>query len=142
MEPLPAANPTRPRMRNPVQSGCEIGPREDSGSRPVASECRVSFAGVNTQIDCKPMAGRRVIESFANIQSFMNRYRAAYSGVALDSCAYTEVTTGRPINLGASIAFCQRHGAACDWIASLDVATSVELIEIVLKRYQREASHD
>lgn len=81
---------------------------------------RVYFAGVAQHYWCSRFVGHRVLESFANVRPLMDDYRPVFQSMALDSGAYTEMTTGRPVDLGAYVAFCQQHGRFYDFIASLD----------------------
>lgn len=87
------------------------------------NEPLVYFAGVNQSHWCDSFAGLRVLESFADVRALMDRYRPTFKSMALDSGAYTEMTTGEPIDLGELIEFCHEHGRFYDWIASLDSIT-------------------
>jgi len=51
----------------------------------------------------------------------MDRHRPLFAGTCLDSGAYSVAQTGKSIDLDAYIDFCKLHGAAYDFIASLDV---------------------
>lgn len=64
--------------------------------------------------------GRRVLESFAYLRDVTDRYRPTWSGGMLDSGAFTELSRGVAIDLGAYIAFAQQHGAFYDALVSLD----------------------
>lgn len=81
---------------------------------------RIYFAGVAQHFWCDAFANHRVLESFADVQPLMDRYRPTFKSMCLDSGAYTEFTTGKAIDLEAYIDFCQSHGKAYDFIASLD----------------------
>lgn len=84
---------------------------------------RIYFAGVNQSHWCDSFQGLRVLESFADVRMLMDRYRPVFQSMALDSGAYTEMTTGRPIDLGEYVEFCHEHGRFYDFIASLDSIT-------------------
>ena len=81
---------------------------------------RVYFAGANQHHWLEAMKGRYVLESFADIRPLTDRYRPTWAGGMLDSGAFSEMTTGRVIDLGAYIEFCQQHGAFYDAIVNLD----------------------
>lgn len=81
---------------------------------------RIYFAGAAQHSWCDWLGGLHVLESFADIQGLMDRYRPTFAGMCLDSGAFTEMKTGRPIDLGAYIDFCQLHGGFYDFVASLD----------------------
>jgi hypothetical protein len=94
---------------------------------------RIYFAGVAQHFWCSQFAGHRVLESFADVQPLMDRYRPTFKSMCLDSGAYTEMTTGEPIDLGAFIDFCQAHGKAYDFIAALDSITGG--VEVNIKNW-------
>lgn len=81
---------------------------------------RVYFAGVNQTHFCEQFKGHHVLESFADVRPLLDRYRPTFASMVLDSGAFTEMTTGKAVDLGEYIEFCQEHGAAYEWIASLD----------------------
>lgn len=81
---------------------------------------RVYFAGVNQSHFCEAFAGLDVLESFADIRPVMDRYRPTFASMVLDCGAYTELTSGKPIDLGSYSDFCLEHGAGYEWVASLD----------------------
>lgn len=81
---------------------------------------RIYFAGVNQNFWCDNFAGLHVLETFADVRPGIDRYRPTFASMALDSGAFTEMTTGRPIDLGAYVEFCHQHGAFYEFIASLD----------------------
>ncbi len=83
----------------------------------------IYFAGVNQHQWCEAFRGLRVLESFADSRALFDRYRPTFASMCLDSGAFTEMNTGEAIDLGAYISFCLEHGAAYDWIASLDSIT-------------------
>lgn len=81
----------------------------------------VYFAGVNTYHFCDAFLGRHVLETFADPRErLFGRYRAAFRSMALDCGAYSELTTGKPIDLHAYADFVAQHGEFYDWCASLD----------------------
>lgn len=87
------------------------------------SEPLIYFAGVNQNHLCEAFQGLRVLESFADVRRLLDRYRPGFRSMCLDSGAFTEMTTGRPIDLDAYIEFCRAHGKFYDWLASLDSIT-------------------
>lgn len=66
------------------------------------------------------MKGQLVLESFADIRPLTDRYRGTWAGGMLDSGAFTEMNTGKPIDLSAYTDFCVEHGAFYDAIINLD----------------------
>lgn len=83
----------------------------------------VYFAGVNTNPLCEVFAGLPVLESFADIRGLMDRHRPRFSSMCLDSGAYSVMASGATIDLADFIAFAKQHGAAYDFVASLDSIT-------------------
>lgn len=81
---------------------------------------RIYFAGVAQHSWCDWFGGLHVLESFADVQGLMDRYRPTFASMCLDSGAFTEMTTGKPIDLGAYADFCLQHGHFYDFVASLD----------------------
>lgn len=81
---------------------------------------RVYFAGAAQHSWLEGMRGRHVLESFANIRRVTDRYRATWASGMLDSGAFTEMTTGVPIDLQAYRDFAVRHGDFYESIANLD----------------------
>lgn len=84
---------------------------------------RIYFAAVNTSNLCEAFRSERVLETFADVRPLMDRYRPLFHSMALDSGAFSEMTTGKPIDLSAFIDFCHAHGRFYDFIASLDSIT-------------------
>lgn len=80
----------------------------------------IYFAGVNQSHWCDSFAGLRVLESFADVRHLMDRYRPTFKSMALDSGAYSEMTTGKAIDLDEYMDFCGLHGRFYDFVASLD----------------------
>jgi hypothetical protein len=83
----------------------------------------VYFAGVNQHQWCQAFRGEHVLESFADVQKLMDRYRPLFASMVLDSGAFSEMTTGKAIDLGRYADFCHEHGAFYRWVASLDSIT-------------------
>ena len=52
---------------------------------------------------------------------WMRRYRPTFASLMLDSGAFSEMTTGKPVDLAEYIAFASEHQAAYDTIVNLDV---------------------
>lgn len=69
---------------------------------------------------CEHLIGQPVLESFAYQCSHFARYRPTWRSAFLDSGAFTELTQGVAIDLGAYIDFCLEHGAMYERIANLD----------------------
>lgn len=61
-----------------------------------------------------------VLESFAYRKDYFERYRPTWARAFLDSGAFTELSQGVAIDLGAYIAFAQEHGKFYDVVANLD----------------------
>lgn len=66
------------------------------------------------------MKGQLVLESFADVRPLTDRYRGTWEGAILDSGAFTEMTTGKAIDLGAYTEFAQAHGQFYDAVINLD----------------------
>lgn len=83
----------------------------------------VYLATPGNQLHAEMMAGCCVLESFAlkAKSEWMARYRPTFRSMMLDSGAYSEMTSGKPVDLGAYVDFCLEHGGAYDAIVSLDV---------------------
>lgn len=81
---------------------------------------RVYFSGVNQHQWLEAMKGQYVLESFADVRPLTDRYRGTWQGGMLDSGAFTEMTTGKAIDLGAYTEFAQEHGEFYDAIINLD----------------------
>lgn len=84
---------------------------------------RIYFAAINTNPLANSFIGEHVLESFADVRPLMDRYRPLFKSMALDSGAFSEMTTGKPIDLGAFVDFCLAHGQFYDFVASLDSIT-------------------
>jgi hypothetical protein len=80
----------------------------------------VYFAGVNQHHFCEAFRGLHVLESFADVRVLMDRYRPTFASMILDSGAYSVLSTGKPIDLGAYADFALTHHAGYRWVASLD----------------------
>lgn len=76
--------------------------------------------GEADRFTCEALRGMKVLESFAYQRNHFDRYRATWSAAFLDSGAFTELTQGVAIDLGAYIAFAQQHGQFYAAIANLD----------------------
>jgi len=81
---------------------------------------RVYFAGVNQTHFCEAFKGLHVLESFADVRPMMDRYRPTFASMVLDSGAFSEMTTGKVIDLGQYADFILEHGRFYEWCASLD----------------------
>ncbi len=81
---------------------------------------RIYFAAVNTSNLCESFKGEHVLESFADVRGLMDRYRPLFKSMALDSGAFSEMNSGKPIDLEEFIDFCHAHCGFYDFIASLD----------------------
>ena len=83
---------------------------------------RIYLASPTTQLQAEMMAGCDVLESFAIAARarWAVRYRPTWTSAMLDSGAYSEMTTGKPVDLGAYIEFAAEHAAGYDEIVNLD----------------------
>ncbi len=83
----------------------------------------VYLASPTTQLHAETMAGCDVLESFAICATarWAVRYRPTWRRIMLDSGAFSEMTTGKAVDLGAYIEYAQAHGRAYDHIVNLDV---------------------
>ena len=84
---------------------------------------RIYLATPGTQLHAEMMAGCDVLESFAlkATAPWMSRYRPTFRSLMLDSGAYSEMTTGKAVDLGAYIDFAVQHRAGYAEIVNLDV---------------------
>lgn len=84
---------------------------------------RIYLATPGTQLHAEMMGGCHVLESFAlkATQPWMERYRPTFASLMLDSGAFSAMTTGKPVDLDAYIAFALQHRRAYDAIINLDV---------------------
>jgi len=83
----------------------------------------VYLASPSNPLQADALCGAHVLESFglyANKQ-WMVRFRPTFASLMLDSGAFTEMTSGKKIDRGQYIAFCQQHKAAYAKIVNLDV---------------------
>lgn len=99
------------------------------------NDVRIYFAGVNTSPLCEAFAGFRVLETFADIRRVLDRYRPTFKSMCLDSGAYSEMASGKAIDLEEYIDYCQQHGAFYDFIAALDSIAGGP--DVNLKNWQR-----
>lgn len=81
---------------------------------------KVYFAGVTTNPLADAFHGFDVLESFANAPPLLNRHRPLFRSMCLDSGAYSVMHAGLHIDLQDYIGFAKQHGAAYDFVASLD----------------------
>ena len=83
---------------------------------------RIYLASPGNQLHAEMMVGCHVLESYAlhAQRSWMVRYRPTFSSMMLDSGAYSEMTTGKPVDLGAYIDFSLAHRCGYDEIVNLD----------------------
>jgi len=82
---------------------------------------RLYLAGANTHALLPATEGRYALESFANIVPVVEAYRPLWRGALLDSGAFSVMTTGKAIDLGAYREYVSEHGDFYTAIASLDV---------------------
>lgn len=80
----------------------------------------VYFAGVNQTHFCERFIGRHVLETFTDSRPLYGRYRATFASMALDCGAFSELRTGKAVDLGEYADFCLEHGAFYEWVASVD----------------------
>jgi len=88
---------------------------------PTPRAPRLYLAGANRHALLPATEGRFALESFADISPAVEAYRPLWRGALLDSGAFSVMTTGRVIDLGAYRDFVAEHGDFYDAIASLDV---------------------
>lgn len=83
----------------------------------------IYLASPATQMHAECMVGMHVLESFALFATapWMVRYRPTFAGMMLDSGAYSVMSKGEVVDLGAYIEFCQAHGRGYSEIVNLDV---------------------
>ena len=83
----------------------------------------IYLASPTTQLQAEMMAGCDVLESFAIAATnrWAVRYRPTWRRVMLDSGAFSEMTTGKPVDFGTYLDFAQEHASGYDEIVNLDV---------------------
>ena len=84
---------------------------------------KVYHASPGNQLHAEMMAGCHVLESFAlhAQRAWMVRYRPTFASMMLDSGAFSEMTSGKPVDLGAYVDFALAHRHGYDEIVNLDV---------------------
>jgi len=81
---------------------------------------RLYFASPNKHIYAAAVVGQYVLETFADIRPFSDSYRRAFTGLMLDSGAFTEINSGKKVDLHAYGAFAAEHAADYDVVVNLD----------------------
>lgn len=84
---------------------------------------KIYLASPGNKLHAECMGGMHVLESFAlkAQQPWMVRYRPTFAGMMLDSGAYSEMSTGKPVDLAAYIDFASEHRGGYEAIVNLDV---------------------
>ncbi len=80
----------------------------------------VYLASPNTQQQAEHAEGMPVLLSFACYSAWLDRYQAGFRRILIDSGAYSEFTTGKPIDLSAYADWASRWVGHADAIAGLD----------------------
>ncbi len=80
----------------------------------------VYLAGPNTQQQAEHVCGMPVLLSFAYYSDWMDRYQHTFKRLLIDSGAYSEFTTKKPIDIGAYNEWSQRWDGHADAVAGLD----------------------
>lgn len=80
----------------------------------------VYLASPNTQQQAEHVADMPVLLSFACWSPWLDRYQATFRRVLVDSGAYSEFTTGKPVDIGAYRDWSARWIGHADGIAGLD----------------------
>lgn len=81
---------------------------------------RVYLSSPCTQQQAEHCSGMPVLLSFATWRPWMIRYQASYGRILIDSGAYSEMTTGKPIDLEAYKDWTDQWEGHVDAIAGLD----------------------
>lgn len=81
---------------------------------------RVYLASPNTQQQAEHASGMPVLFSFAVYSKWMDQYQPTFKRMLVDSGAYSEFSTGKPVDLGAYIDWSQRWDGHADAVAGLD----------------------
>lgn len=101
----------------------------------------IYLATPGTQLHAECMAGCHVLESFAlkANEPWMVRYRPTFAGMMLDSGAFSEMTSGKPVDLEAYIGYALEHGAAYNSVVNLDVISGdvTERVDAGMRNLQR-----
>lgn len=80
----------------------------------------VYLASPNTQQQAEHAEGMPVLLSFACYAPWLDRYQASFRRLLIDSGAYSEFTSGKPIDLAAYSDWARRWVGHADAIAGLD----------------------
>jgi hypothetical protein len=84
------------------------------------SEVIVYLASPNTQQQAEHAADMPVLLSFACRNDWIDRYQQTFSRLLIDSGAYSELNSGKKIDVVAYVAWVQRWDGHCDAWAGLD----------------------
>ncbi len=80
----------------------------------------VYLAGPNDQLQADSARDMPVLLSYAYYCSWLDKYQAAFSRILIDSGAYSEMTTGKAIDLVAYSEWMKRWEGHADAVAGLD----------------------
>lgn len=80
----------------------------------------VYLASPNTQQQAEHASGMPVLFSFACYSPWLDRYQQCYPRLLIDSGAYSEMTTGKPVDVVEYIDWSQRWDGLADAVAGLD----------------------
>jgi hypothetical protein len=80
----------------------------------------VYLASPNTQQQAEHVADMPVLLSFACWSPWLDRYQATFRRLLVDSGAYSEYTTGKPVDIGAYREWSTRWFGHADAVAGLD----------------------
>lgn len=73
----------------------------------------VYLASPNTQQQAEHVEGMPVLLSFACWAPWMDQYQASFRRILIDSGAYSEMNSGKVVDLGAYREWSARWGGAC-----------------------------
>lgn len=80
----------------------------------------VYLASPNTQQQAEHAEGMPVLVSFAIYKPWLDRYQGTFRRLLIDSGAFSEFTTGKPVDVGAYAEWAARWEGHADAVAGLD----------------------
>jgi hypothetical protein len=80
----------------------------------------IYLASPNTQQQAEHVAGMPVLLSFACYSPWLDRYQASFKRILIDSGAYSEMNSGKQIDLSEYADWCERWRSHADAVAGLD----------------------
>jgi hypothetical protein len=81
---------------------------------------RVYLASPNTQQQAEHATGMPVLLSYASYDPWLDRYQSAFSRLLIDSGAFSELNSGKKVDLDAYMAWADRWHGHADAVAGLD----------------------